>query len=136
MSPDDLPPLWPPAMGHNGGPPLDGQEPCRPGRPTVFTPELREAILGNLAVGVSLRAICRAPGMPGRATLYRWRQEDTAFDKACRSAQEFGYQMLVEEVAIESERILQRAGPEMARMIFNLRRQQLARRAPRFFGGE
>lgn len=133
--PPDLPPLWSPPAGHNGGPPLDGAT-HRSGRPTISTPELREAILDSLADGVPARAICRVPGMPGRTTLQRWRWEDADFDRACRFAQRCGYEFLAEKVLDECERILERSGPEVARWVFNLRRQQLARMAPRFFGGE
>jgi hypothetical protein len=130
----ELPPLWsePPGFGHNGGPPLD--PPRRPGRPTISTPELREAILEHLADGVPLRVICQAEGMPNRSTVYRWRRDDPAFDRSFGLMQHEGYIGLCEQVFEEVERVMEKRGAKVARFIFNLRRQQLARMNPRFFG--
>jgi hypothetical protein len=90
MSRNELPPLWSPPpplalqllttvmLGHNGGPPLDilsnARPSRRPGRPTVSTPQLRDRIFELLWNRVPLRAMCRAGGMPSRATIYRWRR--------------------------------------------------------------
>jgi hypothetical protein len=75
MSRNELPPLWlpPPPLGHNGGPPLDilpnASPSRRPGRPTVSTPQLRDRIFELLLDGMPLRVMCRADGMPSRATI-------------------------------------------------------------------
>ena len=142
MSSSQLPSLWsPPApLGHNGGPPLDNLPvalpPHGPGRPTVSTPELRDRIFELLWDGVPLRVMCRADGMPSRATIYRWRKMDPAFDRQFRFSQEEGYRHLADLVFEEVERLFERSGPKVARLVFNLRRQQLARMNPRFFGGK
>ena len=129
----DLPPLWsvPAPMGHNGGPPL---APRPPGRPTISTPEMRDRILELLWDGIPLRVICRTAGMPGRQTIYRWRHADPAFDLSFKSCQTEGYIQLMEQVIEEVERILDKRGPKMARLVFNWRRQQLSRMNPAFFG--
>jgi hypothetical protein len=125
-------PAPPPARGHNGGPPLAEPEPGRRlGRPRLLTPELRSAILQQLFHGVPLRVLCRAPGMPGRSTIYRWRREDPEFDRICASAQAEGHFGLVERVLAEVFELAERRGPRLARRWFNLRRQQLGRAAPR-----
>jgi hypothetical protein len=142
MSRNELPPLWspPPPIGHNGGPPLDilpnAKPQRRPGRPTVSTPQLRDRIFELLLDGVPLRVMCRAAGMPSRATIYRWRELDPAFDRKFQFFQEEGYRYLAELVVEEIDRLLERSGPKVARLVFNLRRQQLARMNPRFFGGK
>jgi hypothetical protein len=142
MSRNELPPLWspPPPLGHNGGPPLDILPNAglsrRPGRPTVSTPRLRDHIFELLWDGVPLRVMCRADGMPSRATIYRWRKLDPAFDRKFGFCQEEGYRYLAELVFEEVEGLLERSGPKVARLVFNLRRQQLARMNPRFFGGK
>ena len=41
-------------------------------RPSLFTDELFDTILGRIAEGESLRAVCRDDGMPARATVLRW----------------------------------------------------------------
>jgi hypothetical protein len=142
MSRNELPPLWspPPPLGHNGGPPLgilpNARPSRRPGRPTVSTPQLRDRIFELLWDGVPLRVMCRAEGMPSRATIYRWRQLDPAFDRKFEFCQEEGYRYLAGLVVEEIDRLLERSGPKVARLVFNLRRQQLARMNPRFFGGK
>ena len=133
MEMPDLPPLWsPPApRGHNGGPALA----CRTlGRPSISTPELRDCILDLLMNGVPLRVICRTPGMPSRRTLYRWRGDDPAFERACRWSQEEGYVSLACRVSDEVEAMMKVGGARLARQVFNFRRQQLARQAPAYFG--
>jgi hypothetical protein len=135
----DMPPLWaPPApmppinRQHNGGPPL---EPRRRGRPRISTPELRERLLALLFEGLPLRAICRTPGMPSREAVYAWRRADPKFDQSCRFMADAGRINLVELVSEEFDRLMEQAGPAVARRVFDLRRRQLARVNPRYFGG-
>ncbi len=133
MKVPSLPPLWsPPApMGHNGGPPLS---PRAPGRPSISTPALHDRILDLLSEGVPLRAICRTPGMPSRRTVYRWRSDDPMFERQCCWAQEEGYVLLAYRVVNEVEAAMKTHDAASARLIFNIRRQQLARQAPGYFG--
>ena len=42
------------------------------GRPTIYSEELALIILERISDGESLRSICKAEGMPGRTTVYRW----------------------------------------------------------------
>jgi hypothetical protein len=120
-------------MGHNGGPPL---RPRPPGRPTISTPELRERVLDLLGEGKPLRAICRMPGVPTRRTIYNWRLADPDFRRSFDFMQREGYIGLCETVCDEVDRVLSKHGAEKARWVFNLRRQQLARMHPAFFGGK
>lgn len=129
----DLLPLWsPPAsLGHNGGPPLSLRA---PGRPPISTPELRDHILDLLMDGVPLRAICRTPGMPSRQTIYRWRRDDPTFERMCCWSQEEGYILLAHRAFAEFEAVMKKRGGKVARLIFNIRKQQLSRQAPGYFG--
>jgi hypothetical protein len=121
-------------MGHNGGPPLD--EPRRRGRPKVITPEIRERLFDLLGEGTPLRVICRTPGMPSRQAVYNLRAADKEFDGAFRFVQHEGYLHLAWKVTQEVEEMLDKGRPtEIVRFIFNLRKQQLARMNPAFFGG-
>ena len=129
----DLPPLWsrPAPIGHNGGPALQTRA---PGRPSISTPDLRERICDLLCDGVPMAAICRTPGMPSRSTVQRWRRDDLGFDRSCVLSQEMGYDRLADLVFEEVDAVMKTRGVAMARLIFNLRRQQLARQAPGYFG--
>ena len=118
-------------MGHNGGPVLSSRA---PGRPSISTPELRERICDLLCDGVPLAAICRVPGMPSRRTVYRWRRDDPVFERMCASAQLDGYDLLAHRVVEEVMQSIKTRTPAMARLIFNVRCQQLARQAPAYFG--
>jgi hypothetical protein len=129
----DMPPLWaPPApmppssRQHNGGPLL---EPRGPGRPRISTPELRERLLALLFEGLPLRVICRTPGMPSREAIYAWRT-DPNFDRSCRFIADAGRINLVELVSEEVDRLMEQAGPDVARRVFDLRRRQLVRVNP------
>jgi hypothetical protein len=131
----DLPPLWEtPAPFHrrdNGGPPLNGKG----GPPTIRTPEIRERLLALLGEGIPLREICRVPGMPSRSPIYRWRRADPEFNDQFESAAEWGRQLLVETVSRQFDEIIKNHPPKVARRWWNLRRRQLIRVHPVFFGG-
>lgn len=40
--------------------------------PTEFSPELGEKICAAIAAGASVRVVSRMPGMPNKATIFRW----------------------------------------------------------------
>ena len=120
--------------GHNGGPALDPLPPRQPGRPSLSTSEVRDAIRDRLANGIPLAVIGREAGMPSAPTISRWRRADRKFDESCHSAQQFGYDIMAEEVFEEVQLNIDRLGCRAARWIFNLRCQKLARQAPRYFG--
>ena len=49
------------------------------GRPSIYSAELAASICERIALGESLRAICRDEGMPDERTIFRWLSQDTAF---------------------------------------------------------
>jgi hypothetical protein len=125
-----------PGPGQNGGPPLAGATPRRgPGRPSKSTAEMRERILDQLAEGKPIRRICRAPDMPSSETIRCWRRADPEFARHFRMAQEFGWQLLAEDLFTKVEEALRTGSVARARLIFNTGRWYLARQAPSFFGG-
>ncbi len=72
------------------------------GRPTLYTPELGEAICFALAEGGTLKQICAAEGMPARGTVHRWlvSQDETlkAFQDAHRVARAAGAFIHADEI--------------------------------------
>ena len=48
----------------------------RPGRPSVRTHRIQNAICVRIARGESLRSICKDTAMPARSTVYRWLAAD------------------------------------------------------------
>ncbi len=51
---------------------MTGAKPKKKGRPSLYTEALVAKICTRLAEGETLRAICRDPGMPDKATILRW----------------------------------------------------------------
>lgn len=49
------------------------------GRPSKFTDELGAEICGRIAIGESLRSICKNDHMPDVLTVYRWLAKDEDF---------------------------------------------------------
>ena len=69
------------------------------GRPTSYDSLTADAICEQLADGLSLRAICRASGMPDRATVARWVVNDhDGFAAKYAQARDFGLDALAEEI--------------------------------------
>lgn len=52
-------------------------EPNKGGRPTSYNSEVVAVILSRMALGESLVNICKDDGLPSRATVMRWLQEDS-----------------------------------------------------------
>ena len=67
-------------------------------RPTIYTPELADAICEQLAACGSLRAVCRMEGMPNRSTIMRWVVDDIdGFAAKYARAKDLGIDEFVEE---------------------------------------
>jgi hypothetical protein len=56
----------------------------------AYSAEIAVAILNGLAAGRGLRALCRGPGMPTRATVMRWLHEHPDFAAYARTARRAG----------------------------------------------
>lgn len=58
---------------------IDGELINPVGRPTIMTDELVAEIMSLLAMGKSVRTVCRDDRMPAMATFYRWLQSNKDF---------------------------------------------------------
>lgn len=63
-------------------------------RPSLYTPELVEAICERLAEGEPLAVICREEGMPGITTLWRWEREHEGVSETIACAREAGQEII------------------------------------------
>jgi len=70
----------------------------RPGRPSLYAPELVDTILGRMAKGESLSAICREPGMPDIGTVLDWQDRHPEFLQRYTRARELQAMTLVEGI--------------------------------------
>ncbi len=68
------------------------------GRPTIYTPELADAICERLAEGTSLRTVCKADDMPAAATVFRWLRTNESFREQYTRAKDESADALVEEM--------------------------------------
>lgn len=68
------------------------------GRPAIYSKDLEDQIIGRMIEGESLVDICRDPAMPSRRTIYRWLDENPAFDARCARAREALADYLVDKI--------------------------------------
>ena len=68
------------------------------GRPSSYTPEMGALICERVAAGQSLRAVCRDPELPDRATVYRWTTKNPEFRSQYAQAREILYAHWAEEI--------------------------------------
>lgn len=70
-----------------------------PGGVSTYTPEMAAAICERLSAGESLRAICRAEGMPPESTVRNWVVDDTqGFAARYARARDIGLDCIAEEI--------------------------------------
>lgn len=67
------------------------------GRPSSYTEAVAATICELLSEGVTLREICRQPGMPTWQTVYRWKAERDEFSNRIAHARDLGFDAIAEE---------------------------------------
>jgi hypothetical protein len=68
------------------------------GRPTIYSERLAARICAELAMGRSLRTVCKANDMPGLETVFRWLREKPDFREQYAQAKSESADALVEEM--------------------------------------
>lgn len=102
------------------------------GRSTLRSEKLVEEILARLALGESLRSICRAAGMPDESTVRLWAIEDRdGFAARYARARDLGLDALADALlAIPDEA----ADAPSGRLRFEVLRWYLSKLAPKRYG--
>ena len=78
--------------------------PSKIGRSSAYTKQIADVICIRLSEGESLRDIVKSPGMPDRATVYRWLLEQPAFcDLYVRAREEQADTLADEIISISDE---------------------------------
>ena len=67
-------------------------------RPSTFSQETADAICDRLAVGQSLREICRDEAMPGASTVFQWLAKHEKFAEQYARAKSAGIEALAEDI--------------------------------------
>jgi len=62
-----------------------------------YSIEVAEAICERIALGETLRSICRSPDMPSYRTVYKWLEQQPEFDARFARARDLGYDMIAME---------------------------------------
>lgn len=70
------------------------------GRPSLYTPQLRDLICTQLAGGKTLKSICADDAMPAEQTVHRWLKEEDKkeFRESYRAARLIQYDVLAERI--------------------------------------
>ena len=68
------------------------------GRPTDYTKELADRICERLALGHSMRRVCKNDDMPGMSTIFRWLRENVEFRQQYEIAKDEAADLMVEEI--------------------------------------
>jgi hypothetical protein len=68
------------------------------GRPSLYTPELADTICERLAMGESLRTVCKAEDMPSAATVFSWLRTKDDFLEQYEMAKQEAADALADEV--------------------------------------
>ena len=90
------------------------------GRPPVYPEELKHQILDRLAAGESLKAICAAPDMPDRTTVWRWMIADKDLSEKYELCKQSRARALFEQALGEVESIHDRDSAYIAHVKSNL----------------
>lgn len=62
---------------------------CNCGRPEIYTQELSDKVCQEIAMGYSLRTVCKKEGMPKLSTVFKWIREKPEFaQQYARATQE------------------------------------------------
>ncbi|KJV49654.1 ubiquitin carboxyl-hydrolase [Pantoea sp. BL1] len=105
------------------------------GRPSDYLPEVAADICSKLAEGESLRSVCTRPGMPNKATVFRWIGENKEFRDQYEKATESRADAMFEEMLeIVDDVAAEGAAVAKARLQLDARKWILARMAPKKYG--
>lgn len=68
------------------------------GRPTTFTKELADKICEELALGYSMRTVCKKEGMPAMSSVFKWLRENKEFSEQYEKAKQESTDAMAEDL--------------------------------------
>ncbi|PXW18996.1 ubiquitin carboxyl-hydrolase [Pantoea sp. JKS000250] len=108
---------------------------AKTGRPSDYLPEVAADICSLLADGESLRKVCERPGMPAKATVFRWLAQHQEFRDQYAKATETRADAIFEEMFdIADDATEESAAVAKARLRIDTRKWALARMNPKKYG--
>lgn len=105
------------------------------GRPSDYLPEVAADICSLLADGESLRSICKRPGMPNKATVFRWLRIHKEFcDQYAKATDSRADAVFEEMLDIADDAAEESAAVAKARLQIDTRKWVLSRMNPKKYG--
>ncbi len=102
------------------------------GRPSIYSQELADKIIGRMSDGESLRKICEDEGMPNIATIMRWKLDNQHFCAQYDHARTTQAHRLFEElIAIADDKT---GDTQRDRLRVDTRKWFLSKVAPKIYG--
>ncbi len=108
--------------------------PSRMGRPSSYSTELAYEICGRLAEGQSLRAVCRDPAMPDKATILRWVVANEEFRKLYMVSCEIGMDALCDDALYDATAPMRPEDVQVERLKLDARKWYASKVAPKRWG--
>lgn len=108
---------------------------AKTGRPSDYLPEVAADICSMLANGESLRKVCERPGMPAKATVFRWLAQHEEFRDQYAKATDTRADAIFEEMLDIADSVAEEAAAVgKARLRIDTRKWALARMNPKKYG--
>ncbi|HCM9127862.1 TPA: ubiquitin carboxyl-hydrolase [Enterobacter asburiae] len=105
------------------------------GRPSDYLPEVAADICALLAEGESLRKVCERPGMPNKATVFRWLAAHEEFRDQYAKAADTRADAIFEDMFDIADIVAEEASAvAKARLRIDTRKWALARMNPKKYG--
>lgn len=105
---------------------------AKPGRPSIYSPEIADSILERLAAGESMVQICADEKMPGLRTVMRWAAEDQEFGTEYARAREAQAEVMDDKILTAADGADK--DPQAARVKIEAYKWRAAKLAPKRYG--
>ena len=104
---------------------------------TSYSPEIAEKFCAAIAEGKSIRSACKQPGMPSKATVFRWLREQPEFVKLYEVATDERADTIIDEIVDIADNCRADADSiRKAKLRIHARVEQAQRMKPRKYGNQ
>lgn len=107
---------------------------AKAGRPSEYNQQVAEAICERIALGESLRSICRDDAMPAQSTVFKWLTQQTAFAEQYARARETQADAMVDEMLDIADRAVSNEQVQAARLRIDARKWVAVKLRPKKYG--
>lgn len=105
------------------------------GRPTDYSPELRDEICKRISSGNSVHRVSRQDDMPDRSTIYRWLREKPDFkdqyERALKEREDYHFDEMLDIADLVEEDNIK---IQKAKLMIDTRKWVLSRMNPKKYG--